>query len=108
MEIRLKWSVKYVLTVSSSSLTTALQQPLHPQWHPVPSGPWSGRWTAALGGEARPVAEETQAGWSYQQSTSGFLPEGLEDPAEVPWPVHRWICVAFFYHKRGSISPTCS
>lgn len=50
------------------------------------------------------MAEETQAGWGYQQSTSGFLPEGLEDPAEVSRSLHRWICVAFFYHKRGSIS----
>lgn len=56
-----------------------------------------------MGGKARPVAEEAQAGWSHQQSTSGLLPEGLDDPAEVPWPVHRWICVAFFHHKRGSI-----
>lgn len=93
-------------TVSSCSLTTALQQPLHPQWDPVPSGPRSRRRTAALGGEARPVAEETQAGWSYKQSTSGFLSKGLEDPAEVPRPVHRWIRVAVVYHERGSISQT--
>lgn len=50
------------------------------------------------------MAEETQAGWSHQQSASGLLPEGLEDPAEVSRPVHRWIRVTFFYHERGSIS----
>lgn len=86
-------------------LTTALQQPLHPQWDPVPRGPWSRRWTAALGGEAGPVVEETQAGRSHQQSTSGLLPEGLEDPPEVPRPLYRWIRAAFFHHKRGTLPP---
>lgn len=56
-----------------------------------------------MGGKTGPVAEETQAGRSHQQSTSGFLPEGLEDLAEVSWSIHRWICVAFFYHKRGTL-----
>lgn len=52
------------------------------------------------------MAEEAQVGWSHQQSTVGFLPEGVEDPAEVPRPVHRWICLALLDHKRGSISQT--
>lgn len=52
------------------------------------------------------MAEETQAGRSHQQSTNGLLPEGVEDPAEVPRPLHRRIRVAVFYHERGSVSLT--
>lgn len=71
-----------------AAVTTALQQPLHSQWDPVPSGPRSSGWPAAVGGQTRPVAEEAAAGWSHQQGASGFLPEGLEDPAEVSRPVY--------------------
>lgn len=49
------------------------------------------------------MVEETQAGRSHQQSTSGVLPEGLEDPPEVSRPLYRWIRAAFFHHKRGTL-----
>lgn len=88
-------------------LATALQQPFHSQWNAVPGEHLSRRRSAALGGEARSVAEETQARWCHQQSTYGFLPKGVEDPAEVPRSVHRRIRVALFYHKRGRYSQTC-
>lgn len=101
MSIRLKFTNAHLKCYILTDLTTALQQPLHSQWDPVPCGPWSRRWTAALGGEAGPVVEETQAGWSHQQSTSGVLPEGLEDPPEVSRPLYGWICAAFFHYERG-------
>lgn len=99
-------NTKCALAVSSFWLA-ALQQPFHSQWNAVPGEHLSRRRPAALGGEARPVAEETQARWCHQQSTYGFLPKGVEDPAEVPRSVHRRIRVTLFYHKRGRYSQTC-
>lgn len=86
-----------------TDITTALQQPLHPQWDPFSCGPRSRRRSAALGGEAGAVVEETQAGRSHQQGTCGVLPEGVEDPSEVSRPLYRWIRAAFFHHKRGML-----
>lgn len=47
------------------------------------------------------MAEAAPAGRSHQQSPHGFLPEGVEDPAEVPRPVARWIRLTVLHHERG-------
>lgn len=47
------------------------------------------------------MAEAAPAGRSHQQSPRGFLPEGVEDPAEVPRPVARRIRLTVLHHERG-------